>query len=375
MAVISNGGLLYYEWQIKGRRIRRPTGLQATPENRALAKRKEPEVKRMVLQEMGVEEGSGGSGKRGMLLSEALERYYQEKWSAGSVGDQLYRRAELAMKRIGDKPVAELTSEDLLRLKQQLRSEGYAKATINRYIVAITAPLRYGWKYWNTPGNMVIPHVPAVPREDEGTNMRVRVIDEREEERILQACAELAKKNPDYADFADLFIVLIDTGMRLGEALKLDYRRHIDFKDGAIYLPGRERKWGQPLGIPMTKRVQKILLRRKLAHPERPFDCFQPYQPLHRLNKAIELAGLPNEGAARIVIHSLRHTFAVRLLRAGASIYAVSALLGHASVATTERYYGHLHTQTLRGAIDALEEYRAKQRQQQNVVLDNVQTI
>ena len=38
-------------------------------------------------------------------------------------------------------------------------------------------------------------------------------------------------------------------------------------------------------------------------------------------------------------LHDLRHGFAIRMLKAGWSIYRVSAHLGHRSVTTTERYY------------------------------------
>lgn len=43
--------------------------------------------------------------------------------------------------------------------------------------------------------------------------------------------------------------------------------------------------------------------------------------------------------------HDLRHTFAERLLRSGASLFQVSRLLGHASIATTEQAYGWLATE------------------------------
>ena len=52
--------------------------------------------------------------------------------------------------------------------------------------------------------------------------------------------------------------------------------------------------------------------------------------------------------------HSLRHTFASRLVQKGVSIYHVSKLLGHASVTTTQ-IYAHLRTDDLRKSVELLE--------------------
>ncbi|EHL97187.1 site-specific recombinase, phage integrase family [Acetobacteraceae bacterium AT-5844] len=50
------------------------------------------------------------------------------------------------------------------------------------------------------------------------------------------------------------------------------------------------------------------------------------------------------EGRAfrRFRVHDLRHRFAVRWLKAGGTIYRLSAHLGHTSVKTTEIYLDHL---------------------------------
>src|SRR5215468_7294671 len=49
--------------------------------------------------------------------------------------------------------------------------------------------------------------------------------------------------------------------------------------------------------------------------------------------RAVELAGIRH-----IRFHDLRHTFATRLVRAGADLITVQHLLGHANISMTARY-------------------------------------
>ena len=52
--------------------------------------------------------------------------------------------------------------------------------------------------------------------------------------------------------------------------------------------------------------------------------------------------------------HACRHTFALRALRNGSDLLAVSKLLGHAQVSTTQLYLDHLDMEDLRGALPDL---------------------
>ena len=59
-------------------------------------------------------------------------------------------------------------------------------------------------------------------------------------------------------------------------------------------------------------------------------------------------------------LHSLRHTAAAAWLAAGNSLMYVQRQLGHADIATTERYYGHLERHVLAAGAVATEEAIAR---------------
>jgi site-specific recombinase XerD len=68
--------------------------------------------------------------------------------------------------------------------------------------------------------------------------------------------------------------------------------------------------------------------------------------------------------AKRLSPHALRHTYAMRYLRPGSGaspstrrggdVVALSKLLGHASIATTQRYVDHLAIAELRAGLPTL---------------------
>ena len=80
-----------------------------------------------------------------------------------------------------------------------------------------------------------------------------------------------------------------------------------------------------------------------------PMDRTTVSRDWHKL--ALEDAGLRD-----MPLHALRHTAAAAWLAAGNSLMYVQRQLGHADIATTERYYGHLERHVLAAGAIATEE-------------------
>ena len=83
----------------------------------------------------------------------------------------------------------------------------------------------------------------------------------------------------------------------------------------------------------------------------RPEHGLQPESIGQMLVRVMYRAGVKQCGWDRVSGHSLRHTAAADMLRQGAHVRDVQAILRHSSIATTERYLP-LVVHTLGGAID-----------------------
>ncbi|HYE05449.1 MAG TPA: tyrosine recombinase [Planctomycetota bacterium] len=146
--------------------------------------------------------------------------------------------------------------------------------------------------------------------------------------------------------------LLYSTGMRVGELVALTDER-IDLFGGVVVVRGKGRKERlAPVGGPAVRALEAYVLGRDAAHgrqKRRSTFLSLRGRPLadrdirRILLRAIRIAGL----STRTTPHTLRHTFATHLLKAGADIRAVQELLGHASLNTTQ-IYTHLTLDALR---------------------------
>jgi integrase len=152
--------------------------------------------------------------------------------------------------------------------------------------------------------------------------------------------AALRRRSPDLADMAELSL---ETGIRKVELYRL---RSADVAaDGLTAMV--DGKSGKREALHLTPRALEIIRGRPAegqAFPARVRDRV--------FKAAVRDAGI-DPGAdvrSRVRFHTLRHTFASRLVQRGVDLYAVQRLMRHASPAMTARY-AHLRPSDLRAAL------------------------
>lgn len=148
--------------------------------------------------------------------------------------------------------------------------------------------------------------------------------------------------------------LLYATGVRVSELVGIDIA-DIDLPQRLVRVLGKGGKERMvPFGRPAASAVQAWLdARPRLAGPTSPdalflgarggrLDVRQVRAVVHRLTA---LAGVRD-----LAPHGLRHSAATHLLEGGSDLRSVQEVLGHASLATTQRYT-HISSERLRAAF------------------------
>lgn len=132
-------------------------------------------------------------------------------------------------------------------------------------------------------------------------------------------------------------LFLLGTGLRLEEALGIDETSDLDLDQKQLMVTRKTRGLKKKRQvIPLFDENVVDVLRTQLKEENTLW-----HQPRTTLQKALEFS-CKKAGIEHISPHTLRHTFATRYLKSGGDIYILSKLLGHSSVAITERVYAHL---------------------------------
>jgi len=238
--------------------------------------------------------------------------------------------------------LASASYPELRRFLSQQATLGYARSSIARRVGAIHTFYR-----WATAQGEVARDPAAMLGRPKTVNRLPAVLRAREAAELVEAPGPL----PD-GDRLERAIVLRDrailelmygSGLRVAEVAALTIDR-LDLGRGRVIVMGKGSKEREvPMSEPAIEALEAYLAegRGPMASSGSPSSFFnRRRKPIgtRDIRRLVARYGSRTFAGRHVTPHTLRHSFATHLLEGGADIRVVQELLGHASVATTQRY-------------------------------------
>jgi integrase len=294
-----------------------------------------------------------------LTVGDLLRTCWNGHWSTQKSSSETKTRVFRLVRDIGHWPLSMVTFARVEATLNAMTSKGasvlLSNATKNRYVSILSKAFDYARER-----NDALP-MPKFPSWEED-NIKERFVSRAEEATI----ETWFKENTAPADgqrqyLWDLFVVLIDSGMRCAEATeKMSPQTLVRSTNGTlrVHLQHGTTKSKKPRMVPLTKRAEAAALR-MVASP------WHGRTSSSNLGKqwanVMEKLG---PSYADVTLHILRHTCASRLM--GGKVpdgkggfvkmreWDVAKWLGHSNLKTTERY-AHLADDALDDGLSVLE--------------------
>lgn len=247
----------------------------------------------------------------------------------------------------GSKRLDEISPLDLERYRRNRKRAGRSEVTINRELAFLRNLFNKAIDWGKATENPV--RKVRFAREN---NERPRFLDPEEEVRLLAQCG---------AQLKPLVMTALHTGFRSSELLSLTWK-DVDFQRRSITVRTAYAKNGESRSVPMnevlTTTLEEVRISSAATGPVFLNRQGTPYKSFRTaFERAVLKAAIPN-----CTFHSLRHTFASRLVMAGVDLPTVKELMGHKDIKMTLRYT-FLSSDHKKDAVSKLENYGTKSHQ------------
>jgi len=228
----------------------------------------------------------------------------------------------------GKREIEEIERVDLEGFIEQEQDRGLRISTVRTRLACIIAFLHFLMEQEVIPGSLL----------KRGIKLKLPEVLPR-----AMNPADVSKLLSVIEDIRDraLFLLLLRTGIRIGEALGLKLN-DLDIKGRKVHLfEGEKNSMGRVVYLSDDALFAlKLWLRRRDQSKEFVFYgqghghlCYSTGRGL--FVKYLKKAGLDQKG---YTVHCLRHTFASELLNAGMRLECLQQLLGHQDIEVTRRY-------------------------------------
>ena len=256
-----------------------------------------------------------------ITLSELLSRYEQDVTpKKRSKEIETLRIKKIKRSWLASIKLKELRSFHIAKFRDERLKEAQGNA-VARDLSLISHAIDVGTREWSlcleeNPVLKVTKPVSNPPRD--------RRLEFGEEQLLLEGCSQ--SQNPY---LKHLVVVAIETAMRRGELLKLEWK-HINLKDRTAYLP--TTKNGSPRTVPLSTRAIQEL-------KTMPIDITGRVFPLSQTAlRGLWCRTMKRTGLKNLRLHDLRHEATTRFFELGLNVMEVSTITGHKDLRMLKRY-------------------------------------
>lgn len=271
-------------------------------------------------------------------VGELIDRYIQEVTPLKRSAKKDKQRMLFLKKHFGHFIVSQLQSKHIAAYRDKRIAEGRQGATVIKEIVSISHLLDISIKDWGIP---LINNVAKLVRKPKQAKGRDRRLIDDEEQILLQA----ARSSKSFL-LAPLIILALETAMRLGELLSLEWN-NIDMKRQTALLP--MTKNGETRIVPLSKKAIETLssIPRQLNDPR----VFWTWQRSDSFEKAWSRM-LNQTNIQNLRFHDLRHEACSRFFERGFNIMETAHISGHKTLQQLKRYT-HLKAEDIVAKMNA----------------------
>ncbi len=236
----------------------------------------------------------------------------------------------------------DIDGHDIRLWLTDLKRSGSATTTIVRHLRALRRLFSFLTRFHgvqNDPTALIL--APKLPKE------LPHYLMESETDMMLDSFLDPSSDHGDFRAVRDALIVTMfyHTGIRVGELLSLTEGR-VDLRTGELKVLGKRNKERiVPFGPELAEMIREYRGLRDFILGECPADgpffIRESGEPLYyELVRRVVRKALDEQGvrSTKRSPHVLRHSFATDMLNNGADLTAVQKLLGHESLATTQKY-------------------------------------
>ena len=241
-------------------------------------------------------------------------------------------------KGIQDISIATITESLFEEYRFYLKKQGFAAATINRYLCWLSRLM------FRAVSQRIIRCNPLENAKYEKEEKKIRFLQKSDVMKLMAM-----SMNDKEAELARLmFIFSCFTGLAIADLENLEYSHIQTAADGQMYIRKERQKTKVEFVVPLHPIAENIISHCRNAQAGNEEQqtvkekgvslVFQPHCSRSVMGKNLSIVGKACGIRQRLSYHMARHTFGTMCLSAGIPIESIAKMMGHASISSTQVY-------------------------------------